>query len=154
MRGNGQIYGGGLQTQMPKGTQLVSENMTGLKPDTEYRYRIFILLYATTNTRSSGTRRSPNPARYFNTKFVAKPAVEFNSIAGVTLEARASPAPSAPTTREGLGSEAEAAYKTKWKFVCSLYVLNSPVAKWPKLTQRLSRLRFHALGSKPTPSTK
>ncbi|HEY3838250.1 MAG TPA: hypothetical protein VGL72_16840, partial [Bryobacteraceae bacterium] len=91
--GGGGDYGGGEQTwpfeKVLNGSSsyTVNEIIPHLNPGTKYQYRVYVLVYGETEYEGEYLYpQAPEPGPFFETKSVAKPAVAFNSISGITLD--------------------------------------------------------------------
>ena len=128
--GGGGEFGGGEQTysyeKLPAGGR-APYPVNEIAPRPQARDQVPVpdsVLHVTkrigsANTKeNSDSRRFPNPARFFETKSVAKPEVEFNSITEVTLNSAHFDGKISANYPGGLESEAEAAYATHWEYTC------------------------------------
>jgi hypothetical protein len=117
--GNGQPLTGVFGTVMEPGTNHIVEDVTGLKPGTEYQLRF--VTFGSFGSEEYRDFKHPDSSPYptFKTKAVAKPSISLNTVTGITLnsahitgtiETNAPPGP--------LSAAEKAATSAKWELKC------------------------------------
>ncbi len=109
---------GPFANQYPPGTNLIPEDITGLKPNTKYQFRLITFGQFGNEEYEAFITEAPYPT--FTTKFVAKPVVSLDPVTAVTINSAHFSGIVHPNAPAGpLGAAEKAAYQTEWHVECS-----------------------------------